>query len=151
MRSRTLAIIGAAWALAAAGPAGSTAGVAKLGWLSGDWISRNGDSWVEERWTGADGGMMLGTTRHGRGERVASFEFMRIAESGAVVTFWGSPEGKAAVGFRLTRAGTSDAVFENPAHDFPTRISYRRTGDQLTATISGPGGSGEQRWVYRRR
>lgn len=151
MGRRTMAIVGLALTLAGAAPTGPTAGVGQLAWLSGDWISRRGDNWVEERWTEANGGVMLGTARHGDGDRVTSFEFMRIAETGGVITFWGSPEGRPAVGFRLTRAGPSDATFENPAHDFPTRISYRRAGGELIATISGPGNSGEQRWVYRRR
>ena len=34
--------------------------------------------------------------------------------------------------------------FENPAHDFPNRIEYRRQGDRLRAYIAGPGRDGKQ-------
>ena len=37
------------------------------------------------------------------------------------------------------------AVFENLAHDFPTRISYQRTaGKRLTILVSGPGEDGKE-------
>jgi hypothetical protein len=32
-------------------------------------------------------------------------------------------------------------VFENPTHDFPKRVTYQRSGDRLTASIDGGGGS----------
>ena len=76
---------------------------------------------------------------------------MRIAvDSNGKLTFWGSPDGKPPVPFRLTEAGPNLLAFENPAHDYPTRITYRREGEQLTATISGPNGAKPQNWRYRR-
>jgi hypothetical protein len=42
-------------------------------------------------------------------------------------------------------------VFENPAHDFPTRVAYRRDGDRLVATVSGPGGRDAQSWTFVRK
>lgn len=44
------------------------------------------------------------------------------------------------------------AVFADPGHDFPQVISYRRTGDSLTATIEGPGKDGQVKrfsWSWR--
>jgi hypothetical protein len=36
-------------------------------------------------------------------------------------------------------------VFENLAHDFPTRITYQRVGrDRLTILASGPGEDGKE-------
>ncbi|NOT40655.1 MAG: hypothetical protein HOP13_09195, partial [Alphaproteobacteria bacterium] len=38
--------------------------------------------------------------------------------------------------FRLTAHDAKTLVFSNPAHDFPQRIEYRRTGlDTLEATV----------------
>jgi hypothetical protein len=34
----------------------------------------------------------------------------------------------------------NEVVFENPAHDFPKKITYKRDGDALTAAIEGPMG-----------
>ena len=37
------------------------------------------------------------------------------------------------------------AVFENPSHDFPTKISYQRVAeDSLTILVSGPGKDGKE-------
>jgi hypothetical protein len=125
--------------------------VRRLGWLSGDWVSEANGRWTEESWTEPRGGMMLGISRSGRGERATGFEFMRIGVAAdGVVTFWGSPQGKPAVAFRLAALGKTDVAFENPDHDFPTQIAYRREGDTLTATISGPNGASAQSWTYRR-
>jgi hypothetical protein len=42
------------------------------------------------------------------------------------------------VAFTLTQASENRLVFENPAHDFPQKITYTRiTGDSLLAEISG--------------
>ena len=51
----------------------------------------------------------------------------------------------------LADGGPKLLVFENPAHDYPTRITYRRDGDRLVATISGPNGANPMSWRYRRR
>ena len=55
------------------------------------------------------------------------------------------------VGFRLVASDGTSATFENPAHDFPQRIQYRRDGDRLVATISARDGSNAMSWTYRRR
>jgi hypothetical protein len=57
------------------------------------------------------------------------------------------PEGMSSVSFPLTEYDqkTKRAVFENLAHDFPTRISYQRVaGDRLTIIVSGPGEDGKE-------
>ncbi len=126
--------------------------VAKLGWLGGAWLSETPEGWTEEIWTVPRGGLMLGTNRSGKGERATGFEFMRIALDGeGRVAFFASPNGKPASAFPMVSSAPGEAVFENPAHDYPTRIVYRRDGDVLTGTISGPGGKNVMRWVFRRR
>jgi hypothetical protein len=120
-------------------------------WLAGTWVTEDKGTWTEERWAPPRGGVMLGTSLSGKGQGATWFEFMRIAPDGAgTLHFYGSPEGKPAVAFRAESAGADGIVFVNPAHDFPTRISYRRSGDRLVATVSGPGGANPQTWNYRR-
>ena len=121
------------------------------GWMSGDWARQEGAAWTEEHWSRPRGGLMLGTGRSGRGDRVRSFEYMRIGrDAEGRLTFWGSPEGAPAVAFRAVEAGVANVVFENLSHDYPTRIAYSRTGDWLTATISGRGGANPQSWRFRK-
>ncbi|PWG03775.1 hypothetical protein DF286_01385 [Sphingosinicella humi] len=125
--------------------------VGDLQWLSGSWVSRDGDRWTEEWWTPPRGGIMIGAGFSGRGAKATSFEHMRImaGEDGAIA-FYGMPGGAATVRFPLVNGGEGEAVFENPAHDYPQRIRYRLEGETLVATTSLMDGSREQRWIYRR-
>lgn len=122
---------------------------ANLWWLAGHWVQEGADGWAQETWTAPRGGVMLGTGLTGKGSAAKSFEFMRIADGSASgVVFWGSPGGQTPVAFPLAKYGRQEVAFENPKHDYPTRISYRRQGRTLIATTSGPGGSNPQTWRY---
>lgn len=124
----------------------------RLDWLSGTWVSEQDGRWSEELWTAPRGGLMLGLNRAGKDGAARGFDFMRIqAGSDGVLTYWASPNGKPAVPFRLSASTDDSVTFENPEHDFPTRIVYRREGDRLVATISGPGGAQPMRWTWQRR
>jgi len=143
-----------ALAATAASPAAGKgrAGFDQAGWLAGIWVTESGGRWTEERWAPPRGGVMLGTSLSGKGAVASSYEFMRIGvDADGKLTFWGSPDGKPPVPFRLTKAGPNLLEFENPAHDYPTRIAYRREGRQLVATVSGPGGANPMTWRYSRR
>lgn len=146
------AIIAAAAWLSLVGGAPAAKGVEELAWMSGVWVQEQGGRWTEERWAPPRGGVMLGTSLSGSGEAAREFEFLRLAEGpDGAVSYWGSPGGRPAVAFRLVSLSAREAAFENPAHDYPTRIAYRRSGDTLTATISGPGGANAMSWSLRRR
>jgi hypothetical protein len=62
-------------------------------WLAGCWRQVAGESWTEECWTAPRGGQMTGSGHSGEGERVASFEFMRIEIVEHGVIFLASPGG----------------------------------------------------------
>ena len=141
--------IAAALLLVAASP---TAKVDDLAWMAGQWASEANGRWTEENWTGPRGGVMLGVSRSGQGDRLREFEYVRIAAGAdGVPAYIAQPQGGAPVTFRLAqRAGTS-AIFENAAHDYPQRIAYVRAGDAMTATISAIDGSKARSWIFRRR
>jgi hypothetical protein len=65
--------------------------------------------------------------------------------------FYGMPRGAPAVAFRLVSVAAGQAVFENAAHDFPQRVSYRMEGQSLVAAVSLIDGTKEQRWTYKRK
>jgi len=122
----------------------------ELAWLAGAWRSETSSGWTEERWAPPRGGVMLGTSLSGQGDKATFFEYMRIAaDASGVISFWGAPNGQPAVPFRLVSASRYALVFEDPQHDFPTRIAYRRSAKRLVATVSGPGGSGAQSWSFQ--
>ena len=126
--------------------------VSQLGWLSGAWVDRRSDgTWTEDYWTPVRGELMIGAGLTGRGEAVRHFEHMRISKGAdGAITFYGMPKGAAAVAFKMTKQTANEVVFENPAHDYPQRVTYRRDGDSVIATVSLIDGSKEGRWVYRR-
>ena len=109
-------------------------GLDALGWLAGCWEGQGGGGKNQECWTAPEGGMMLGTNRV-ISERGTMFEFLRIAPHGDGLAYLASPHGKPAVAFQLVESAEHLAVFANPEHDFPQRITYRREGDALTARV----------------
>jgi hypothetical protein len=63
----------------ASGEAADDAGVlAPVGWMAGDWETRDATPYVEEHWTGPAGGAMLGTSRAIKDNKMVEFEFMRL-------------------------------------------------------------------------
>jgi hypothetical protein len=125
----------------------------ELDWLAGYWLSCEGGREVSETWSDRRGTTMLAfsfTFARGR----AAFEQMRIeftpaaGGTAASVSFIAQQPGQAPVPFRLVRHSRREAVFENPAHDFPQRVIYRRTGNRLDARIEGAGGRSMD-WHYR--
>ena len=127
-------------------------GAAALNWVAGDWIAETETEWTEERWSDARGGMLMGTSRAGEGDKTAFFEFMRIvADDEGQFQFIAMAADGAPVTFGLTALDGQSAVFDNPAHDYPTRIHYWREGELLRAAISGPDGADTREWTFRRR
>jgi hypothetical protein len=111
-------------------------------WIAGHWCGERNGSHIEEQWLAARGGVLLGLSRTVKGDKTLSFEFMRI-EIGAETRFVAQPQGNPPTPFKLTASGPGWARFENPAHDFPNRVEYRRTANGLHAEIAGPDKDGK--------
>lgn len=120
-----------------------------LSWLSGHWRMQNDRSVSEEIWTSPEGGLMLGVNRTIRDGKARAFEFLRIV-IGPKTALFAQPGGAPATLFGLQRSGPDFVVFENPDHDYPQRVAYRRTGDRLTATISDLEGKNVRKFVWNR-
>ena len=121
-----------------------------LDWLSGYWLTCDGGVEVSETWSQRRGGIMLGSSIT-FGDDSFGWEQTRIEASEDGLTFHALPRGQPPAEFRLIRGGPGEAVFENPAHDFPQRVIYRREGDRLTGRIEGVSGGQAQsmEWHYR--
>lgn len=122
-----------------------------LGWLSGAWIASMGNATIDERWTPAAGGAMLATSRSVSGKKMTEFEFLRIVERDGTLIYVAQPEGGEATEFPLAKIEGRSVVFENPAHDFPQRITYRLGDDgTLTAEISDIQATKAKKFTFRR-
>lgn len=149
MRKQTFLFLALSMALAA--DAG-TASAASVAWLSGHWCARSGDQLIEEYWLPAQGDLSLGLSRTVVGGTTRSFEFLRIERSGTATNYVAQPQGGPPTAFALSASGADWARFENPQHDFPRRVEYRRTATGLHAEIAGPGRDGKEtviRFEYR--
>lgn len=119
--------------------------------LTGCWEQRRGERWTEECWTSPRGGLMIGSGRDGSGDKVHHWEWMRIERAAdGSLTFYGSPKGAAAVGFKASQADGRSITFVNAAHDYPQRVRYVVTETGLHAEVSLANGSKRNRWSYRR-
>jgi len=124
-----------------------------LDWLAGKWCGGEDGRVIEEVWLPEAGGALLGMSRTVRDGRTETFEFMRIVVDGDRAAFHVQPNGVPATVFPMAARDAGSIRFENPAHDFPNRIEYRRNGDRLEAAIAGPGRDGKTMtipYAYRR-
>ncbi|MDB2438935.1 DUF6265 family protein [Hellea sp.] len=107
----------------------------------GCWETENGLE--RESWALDPSGWLIGyaVSRDAEGN-VTFFEHMRIERGGdsEVLVVTGQDNSEA----RFTRRQTDDAAeyrFENPDHDYPQVIAYKRNGDALNAYIDLMDGS----------
>ena len=124
-------------ALAVASTAATAAGELPA-WMAGRWCSDADAQRIEEVWLAPAGGLMIGMGRTMAPNRRTEFEFLRVELRDGVPTYLAQPQGAPPVAFKLTQSTDSSVRFENPQHDFPQRIEYRRTGGALHAEIAGP-------------
>ena len=120
------------------------------GWMAGCWQQVEGERWTEECWTIPRHVQMLGSGRTGTGDRVSSFEFMRIERTAGGLVFHGGPRGQGWTEFAGGGDEQGGMTFANPAHDFPQRVRYWREGDLLRAEVSLANGTGAQQWSFTR-
>jgi hypothetical protein len=126
--------------------------LADVSWISGDWqTAPGGRRQIEEHWTVAAGGSMMGVSRTIAGDKTVEFEYLRIEQREDGVYYVAHPKARCpGTDFKLTRASATEAVFENPQHDFPKRIIYRKTVDGLTASIDAGEGTKAMSFVFKK-
>jgi hypothetical protein len=128
----------AACALLCATAAPAQTAVTQLAWLAGCWRLDDRGRVVEEQWTRPLGGIMLMAGRTVRGDTLVEFEQVRLFPRDGRLVYAAAPSGQTPAEFISTVVSDSAVTFENPAHDFPQRVRYRRAGgDSLVARVEG--------------
>jgi hypothetical protein len=115
-----------------------------VSWLLGTWRAESRDSLITESWIAVSD-----TTYEGRGVTrsrtdgsVRDEEDLRLAAMGDRIFYVAKvAHNERPVAFRLTSCADGRFVFENPAHDFPRRIEYRRVDDARFEAYVSDGGS----------
>ncbi len=115
--------------------------VNRFSWLNGNWEMKEKEGKTTEQWQQVNDSLMTGKSDFIKGDSIIPFETVKIFRKDTVFFY----EAKAAeqnneqpVAFTITSLNDSSFVAENPAHDFPKRISYRLlTKDSIHAFIDG--------------
>jgi hypothetical protein len=156
MRARRFFVILALGALAAsAAIAADDANpkISQVSWLTGRWLTirpaKKGITPVkiQEEWHPARDASMMSVGTTSRGDSILDSELVVIRENGKHLMYEAHPRGQASAVFHSIEVSDSVVVFENPAHDFPQRVGYKRCGpDSLLAWIEGTQ-KGQQRRI----
>ena len=137
MDKKTIVLLGAFLGVANAAPAQQVS-VDRVAWLQGCWRSTRGEATIEEQWMAPRGGTMVGMGRTVRGSKTLEYEMVLIKEQDGRLAYEAHPSGQPSATFIATTASDATVVFENPEHDFPQRVGYKRNGaNALDAWIEG--------------
>jgi hypothetical protein len=139
--------------LAATALASAQYDVSQLGWLAGCWELRPAPGLsIEEQWTKPAGNTLLGMGRTIKGGKTVFTEFLRISVVNGRLTYTARIGTKGVTEFPLLRMTADEIIFENPTHDFPQRILYRKNGPNIKARIEGvdKGKERHQDFLYTR-
>ena len=110
----------------------------RVAWLQGCWESVSPQRTVEEQWMAPRGHSMIGVGRTVRGDQLVEYEFIVLREQEGQLAYQAHPSGQPSAKFLSRTVSDTEVLFENPAHDFPQRVGYRRDGpDALLAWIEG--------------
>ena len=124
--------------LACAGAAAWAAPIDSLNWLAGCWASVGGEPGSGEHWTSPAVGTMLSTARTIKNGKTVGWEFVVIREiEPGKLAYVAKPHNQAEAAFPVVKLEDGEVVFENPSHDFPQRIIYKRNGEGVDARIEG--------------
>jgi hypothetical protein len=120
---------------------------------AGCWEQSAGARLIEEQWMRPRAGLMLGVSRTVVGDSLREYEQVALFQRGGHLIYAATPARQAPAEFTSIAVSDSAVTFENPTHDFPQRVIYRRRGaDSLIARVEGMRG-GQLRgsdYPYRR-
>jgi hypothetical protein len=131
----------------------AAARIDSVAWMQGCWQQKSGDRLIEENWTTPLAGAMLGTGRTVRGGKLVDHEFIVLVERDGRLAYEAYPSAQLPTTFVSREINAGSIVFEDPAHDFPQRVGYRRVAaDRMLAWIEGTvaGKTRRQEFSYRR-
>lgn len=113
----------------------------KARWFLGDWENQVNDAYFTEIWRQKNDSTMYGRSFVTVKKDTVFAEAVNLMQRNDslfyIVNVIGQNNEKP-VSFYLTQAVNNELVFENPQHDFPTKITYKKiTDDLMLATVSG--------------
>src|SRR5690349_3694308 len=116
----------------------------KLLWLEGQWkrINAKPGRTASESWKKGGVNELIGIGISMKEQDTVFVEKLKIlVKDNSVYYVADVAENKAPVYFKFTELTIDGFVCENPGHDFPKKISYKKEGNTVKATTSGNGKS----------
>lgn len=115
--------------------------ITKAEWFLGSWENKTPQGDLSESWTKINDSVFNGESYFIKGKDTLFGETVVLSEKDGALLYTVTTKGQNGdlpVAFKMTGATANSIVFENPAHDFPQKISYKMiTKDSLVAEISG--------------
>lgn len=126
----------------------NTADMQKLLWIVDKWVSQSETSTSYEHWEKTNETLYTGGSETIKNGDTVFAEKLKIELiEGKVYYIADVAHNPAPVKFLLTEVNENSAIFENPEHDFPQKITYINENGILHAVIEGPGKDGKTKKV----
>lgn len=120
----------------------------KLLWIADSWVSASGETTSYEEWKVINDDLFEGGSKTIKEGKVIFSESLKIEKTADGIYYVADvAHNPAPVKFKLTNVTDTSAVFENPDHDFPKKITYLLEEGNLHAFIEGPGKDGNTKKV----
>jgi hypothetical protein len=120
----------------------------QVAWLLGEWRNNTPRGVLYEAWRIKDDSTYTGRSCFVVGVDTVSSEVVELGVRGGALLYIPTvrdQNNRQPVTFTETRVTGKEMIFENPAHDFPQRITYTQINpDSLVAVISGKQGEKEK-------
>ncbi len=114
----------------------------KMNWLVGEWENKMPEGVLTETWVAYNDSTFLGRTVFIKEKDTLHYEEIVLTQKGETLLYIPTIKGQnddKPVEFKMTESKTeNEFAFENPKHDYPQKIVYKKVSDtNLVATISG--------------
>lgn len=123
--------------------------VADLAWIAGNWQGEIGGDFIDEQWSAPAGGTLMGMFRWIKGGKdgtVALYEFLTLEPGADGPVLWlrhfgprlvAREDKEGAIAFHLIAWTPDEATFDNRDPANPTRLTYRRQGNDRLVVVLG--------------
>ncbi|HRG02090.1 MAG TPA: DUF6265 family protein [Bacteroidia bacterium] len=115
--------------------------IEQANWFIGSWQNRSNDGLFKEVWKYMNDSLYKGESYILQNNDTVFYESIDIEKQNNEWCYTVSVKGQnkeEPVSFKLTSLSPNQLVFENPTHDFPTKITYLKiSDDSIVASISG--------------
>ncbi len=113
----------------------------KMNWLVGQWENKMPEGLLVENWKKENDSTFSGSSYFINAKDTVHSESIRLTQKEEELIYTATVTGQnddQPVDFKLTSDTENSFTFENPAHDYPQKITYKKVDqNNLTATISG--------------